>query len=111
MVQLRNASATQERIVYTALFHALQFPSLHSEETTDGPAYYSLYTDRVEKGSAYQSWSIWDTWRAGWAATILFANDRVAAMVRSLLDIYLQSGPRSGEPGYLPMWANGAETK
>jgi hypothetical protein len=32
-------------------------------------------------------------------------------MVRSLLDIYLQSGPRSGEPGYLPMWANGAETK
>lgn len=56
-------------IFYTALFHALQYPSDFSEPTStdvDAPrTFYSGYTDSVHESndSYYQSWSIWDTFR------------------------------------------------
>ncbi|SPO37810.1 uncharacterized protein PSFLO_03286 [Pseudozyma flocculosa] len=71
--------------------------------------YYSAYTDsvhRVPKGKGtqrYQSFSIWDIYRAQWSTLILFEPERVADMVRSMLDIY-------DESGRLPMWANLGET-
>ncbi|PWN46379.1 hypothetical protein IE81DRAFT_6250 [Ceraceosorus guamensis] len=109
VVETEGGNLVQKRVLYTGLHRTLQFPSLHSESADEGSAYYSLYTDSVHKGEAYQSYSIWDTWRAAWAMQILFANHRVGSMVSSMLDMYLQSG-KNGEPGYLPMWANGAET-
>lgn len=96
-------------IFYTSLFHALQYPNDFSEPLTpdpDGPrTYYSGYTDSVHESndSYYQSWSIWDTFRAEHSLLTLFAPERVNGMLRSLLQIYDWSG-------WLPMWANVVET-
>ncbi|CAK4032145.1 glycoside hydrolase family 92 [Lecanosticta acicola] len=94
-------------IWYTGLFHALQYPSDFSEPTGNGDlrTFYSGYTDRVyvSNDSYYQSWSIWDTFRAEHSLLTLFAPERVNSMMRSLLSIYDWAGR-------LPMWANVVET-
>ncbi|KOS22744.1 putative glycosidase [Escovopsis weberi] len=96
-------------IFYTGLFHALQYPNDYSEptDTAEGGlrVFYSGYTDRVhhEKDSYYQSWSIWDTYRAEHSLITLFAPERVDSMMRSLLRIFDWTGR-------LPLWANMVET-
>lgn len=96
-------------IWYTGLFHALQYPSDFSEPMSndpDGPkSFYSGYTDSVHTmhDSYYQSWSIWDTFRAEHSLLTLFAPERVNSMMRSLVNIYKWAGR-------LPMWANIVET-
>ncbi|KAI7274749.1 hypothetical protein KC345_g6903 [Hortaea werneckii] len=97
------------RIVwYTGLFHALQYPNGFSEPLTRDATrktFYSGYTDGVHTSndSYYQSWSIWDTYRAEHSLLTLFAPERVNGMMRSLLRIYEWAG-------WLPMWANIVET-
>ncbi|KAJ5706754.1 hypothetical protein N7488_006555 [Penicillium malachiteum] len=96
------------KIFYTGLFHALQYPSDFSEPVSDDGnerAFYSGYTDSVHTAndSYYQSWSIWDTYRAEHSLLTLFAPERVNSMMRSLLQIFDWSG-------WLPMWANMIET-
>ncbi|KAJ6785042.1 hypothetical protein PWT90_05891 [Aphanocladium album] len=96
-------------VFYTGLFHSLQYPSDFSEPTTsvDGGTrrYYSGYTDSVhtEDDSYYQSWSIWDTYRAQHSLLTIFAPERVNSMMRTLLKIFDWSGR-------LPLWANMVET-
>ncbi|CAG7944319.1 unnamed protein product [Penicillium salamii] len=97
------------RIWYTGLFHSLQYPSDFSEPTSDKAnaprIFYSGYTDKThtETDSYYQSWSIWDTYRAEHSLLTIFAPERVNSMMRSLLRIFDWSG-------WLPMWANLVET-
>ncbi|KAJ2988311.1 hypothetical protein NUW58_g4048 [Xylaria curta] len=99
----------QRTIWYTGLFHALQYPSDFSEPTESYPGssrtFYSGYTDSIHTSneSYYQSWSIWDTYRAEHSLLTLFAPERVNGMMRSLLKIFDWSGR-------LPMWANLVET-
>ncbi|KAJ1027278.1 hypothetical protein NDA18_003287 [Ustilago nuda] len=129
-IQVEGGSEQQKRILYTGMFHASHYPAehaeplAHSDDNVDGiktpPAildhdkedkhkyhYYSGYTDSVHKVKEglqrYQSWSIWDIYRAQWNLLILFEPRRVVDMVRSLLDIY-------DESGFLPMWSTLAET-
>ncbi|KFH42207.1 putative glycosidase-like protein [Hapsidospora chrysogenum ATCC 11550] len=93
-------------IFYTALFHGLQYPNDYSEPAGDGlTRYYSGYTDSVHEdtGPYYQSWSIWDTFRAEHSLLTIFAPEHVNPMMRSLLKIYEWSGR-------LPIWANMVET-
>ncbi|KAF1989983.1 glycoside hydrolase family 92 protein [Aulographum hederae CBS 113979] len=96
-------------IFYTALYHALQYPSDFSEplspHSTHPRTFYSGYTDTIHttNDAYYQSWSIWDTYRAASSLLTLFAPSRVNSMMRSLLTIYSHSGR-------LPMWANVVET-
>jgi predicted alpha-1,2-mannosidase len=97
------------QIWYTGLFHALQYPSDFSEPTSNEKdaerIFYSGYTDSVhtDHDSYYQSWSIWDTYRAEHSLLTLFAPERVNSMMRSMLRIFDWSG-------WLPMWANMVET-
>ncbi|KAJ8132997.1 hypothetical protein O1611_g635 [Lasiodiplodia mahajangana] len=99
----------QRTIWYTGLFHALQYPNDFSEPTgrdINSPrVFYNGYTDSVHTSneSYYQSWSIWDTYRAEHSLLTLFAPERVNGMMRSLLSIFDWSGR-------LPMWANMVET-
>ncbi|KAJ1028564.1 hypothetical protein NDA16_001730 [Ustilago loliicola] len=126
-IQVQGGSEQQKRILYTGIFHASQYPAEHAEpiphsngsietqpeslhhDTEDKHRYhyYSGYTDSVHKVKEglqrYQSWSIWDIYRAQWNLLILFEPRRVVDMVRSLLDIY-------DESGFLPMWSTLAET-
>lgn len=96
-------------IWYTGLFHALQYPNDFSEPISNHDdnqrSFYSGYTDSVhtDNDSYYQSWSIWDTYRAEHSLLTLFAPERVNGMMRSLLRIFDWSG-------WLPMWANLVET-
>ncbi|KAK3721982.1 hypothetical protein LTR37_002798 [Vermiconidia calcicola] len=96
-------------IWYTSLFHALQYPSDFSEplgkDSEGARTFYSGYTDSVHEAmdEYYQSWSIWDTFRAEHSVLTMFAPERVNSMMRSLLRIYEWSGR-------LPMWANIVET-
>ncbi|KAI1426409.1 glycoside hydrolase family 92 protein [Xylaria sp. FL1777] len=99
----------QRTIWYTGLFHSLQYPNDFSEPTGNSPGsshtFYNGYTDSIHTSneSYYQSWSIWDTYRAEHSLLTLFAPERVNGMMRSLLDIFDWSGR-------LPMWANMVET-
>ncbi|KAI1126208.1 glycoside hydrolase family 92 protein [Nemania abortiva] len=99
----------QRTIWYTGLFHALQYPNDFSEPTGHSPdsprVFYNGYTDSVHTSneSYYQSWSIWDTYRAEHSLITLFAPERVNGMMRSLLNIFDWSSR-------LPMWANMVET-
>lgn len=93
-------------IWYTGLFHALQYPSDFSEPlgSSKNRTFYSGYTDSVHTGEAYyQSWSIWDTFRAETSIISMFAPELVNGMMRTLLQIYDWAGR-------LPMWANMIET-
>ena len=104
-----DADHDPRTIFYTGLFHALQYPSDFSEPTSNDPdaprIFYSGYSDSVhtQTDSYYQSWSIWDTYRAEHSLLTLFAPERVNNMMRSLLQIFDWSG-------WLPMWANMIET-
>ncbi|KAK3670398.1 hypothetical protein LTR78_009751 [Recurvomyces mirabilis] len=107
-VNQTDSDHDQRTVWYTGLFHALQYPSDFSEPlTADGLTitYYEGYTDNVHTAndSYYQSWSIWDTYRAEHSLLTMFAPERVNSMMRSLLKIYDWSGR-------LPMWANVVET-
>ncbi|KAI1373953.1 glycoside hydrolase family 92 protein [Hypoxylon crocopeplum] len=96
-------------IWYTGLFHALQYPSDFSEPASENlncaRTFYSGYTDSVHEtnDSYYQSWSIWDTYRAEHSLLTFFAPERVNGMMRTLLQIFDWTGR-------LPMWANMVET-
>ncbi|KAJ5592031.1 uncharacterized protein N7459_002400 [Penicillium hispanicum] len=96
-------------IWYTGFFHALQYPSDFSEPLSSDDqslrTFYSGYTDSVHSSndSYYQSWSIWDTYRAEHSILTLFAPERVNSMMRTLLRIFDWTGR-------LPMWANMIET-
>ncbi|KAI4592301.1 hypothetical protein KJ359_011360 [Pestalotiopsis sp. 9143b] len=96
-------------IWYTGLYHALQYPNDFSEPTGNvtGSArmHYNGYTDSVQRTneSYYQSWSIWDTYRAEHSLLTIFAPERVNGMMRTLLNIFDWTGR-------LPMWANMVET-
>lgn len=95
-------------IWYTGLFHALQYPSDFSEPSSSDPqgsrTFYSGYTDSVHQSndSYYQSWSIWDTYRAEHSLIAIFSPERVNSMMRTLLQIFDWTGR-------LPMWANMVE--
>ncbi|KAF5129611.1 putative glycosidase [Metarhizium anisopliae] len=108
-VNKTDAEHDQRAIFYTGLFHALQYPNDYSEPTdSEGVSkrrFYSGYTDSVheEHDSYYQSWSIWDTYRAEHALLTLLAPERVNSMMRSLLRIFDWTGR-------LPIWANMVET-
>ncbi|KAI0379325.1 glycoside hydrolase family 92 protein [Hypomontagnella monticulosa] len=94
-------------IWYTGLYHALQYPNDFSEPTDQSNirTFYSGYTDSIHKSndSYYQSWSIWDTYRAEHSLLTIFAPERVNGMMRTLLKIFDWTGR-------LPMWANMVET-
>ncbi|KAJ5233145.1 hypothetical protein N7468_006101 [Penicillium chermesinum] len=107
-VNQTDSDHSPRTIFYTGLFHALQYPSDFSEPVSkNGVArtFYSGYTDQVHTSndSYFQSWSIWDTYRAEHALLTLLAPEKVNNMMRTLLQIFDWSG-------WLPMWANMVET-
>ena len=76
-----DAEHDPRTIWYTGLFHALQYPNDFSEPLDSSPngsrTFYSGYTDSVHtaEDSYYQSWSIWDTFRAETSVISMFAPE------------------------------------
>jgi len=104
LVQITNATEDERVIFYTAMYHALQYPSEMMESNASGTYYYSGFDNQVHAGEhAYTGYSIWDTYRAEWAFLNLFAPERINGMITSMLQTYQQGGR-------LPIWQNIVET-
>jgi predicted alpha-1,2-mannosidase len=96
---IQGASDDQRRIFYTALYHALLYPRLMSEQGR----YYSAFDDKVHKGISYTDYSIWDTFRAENSLLTIFAPERIGGMMQALLQDYQ-------EGGWMPKWPNPSYT-
>ncbi|KAF5386538.1 hypothetical protein D9757_005919 [Collybiopsis confluens] len=98
-----SAADSNKTVFLTGVFHAMQYPYEVHEPTLGTPRYFSAYDNAIHDGESYSGYSIWDTYRAEWALTLLLAPERVPGMVRSMLQDY-------EEGGWLPMWKNMIET-
>jgi predicted alpha-1,2-mannosidase len=96
---VEGASEDQQKMVYTALYHALLYPRVFSEYGR----YYSAFDDRIHNGSSYTAYSIWDTFRAEFSLLTLLAPERIDGMVTALLQNYK-------EGGWMPKWPNPSYT-
>ncbi len=90
-----DGSEKEKTIFYTALQRALLLP----RNMTEDGYYRSPYDDKVYPGVMYTDFSIWDTFRAEHPLLIFLEPDRVADMIRALLNAY-------DEGGWIPKWPN-----
>ena len=86
-------------IFYTGLYHTLLYP----RQIDEYGRYYSAFDDKVHDGVMYNSFSLWDTYRAEHPWLTLIAPERVDGMMQSLLEMYR-------EGGWLPKWPNPSYT-
>ncbi|SFR98721.1 alpha-1,2-mannosidase, putative [Granulicella pectinivorans] len=98
-VQVTGATDDQKHIVYTALYHALLYPRVFSEQGR----YYSAFDDTIHNGDSYTAFSIWDTFRAENSLLTLLAPERIPGMITALLQNYK-------EGGWMPKWPNPSYT-
>ncbi|WP_213807757.1 GH92 family glycosyl hydrolase [Granulicella sp. dw_53] len=98
-IQVDGTTDKEKRRLYTALYHALMYPRIFSE---DG-RYYSAFDDQIHTGESYTAYSIWDTFRAENSLLTLVAPERVNGMITALLQNYK-------EGGWMPKWPNPSYT-
>jgi len=98
-ITVEGATEPQRAIVYTALYHALLYPRIFSEQGR----YYSAFDDKIHTGESYTAYSLWDTFRAENSLLTLLAPERIGPMVRALLQDYQQGG-------WMPKWPNPSYT-
>jgi predicted alpha-1,2-mannosidase len=98
-ISVEGANDDQVKTVTTALYHALLYPRIFSEQGQ----YYSAFDDTVHKGESYTAYSIWDTFRAENSMLTLVAPERIPGMVTALLNDYK-------EGGWMPKWPNPSYT-
>ncbi|KAG6832063.1 hypothetical protein H0H92_005485 [Tricholoma furcatifolium] len=87
LFKLEGTTEEQQDVFWTGVAHALQYPY----EVDEQGSYYSGYDGKIHEGESYSGYSIWDTFRAEWAFLILFAPERIPAMITSMLDDYKQA--------------------
>lgn len=97
-LSVEGASASDRQIVYTALYHALLYPRVFSEQGH----YYSAFDDTVHAGASYTDYSTWDTFRAEHSLLTLLAPERIDGMITALLQDFKEGGwmPKWPNPGY-----------
>ena len=98
-VSVEGATEDQRKIVTTALYHALLYPRIFSEQGR----YYSAYDDQIHSGESYTAYSIWDTFRAENSMLTLVAPERIPGMITALLNNFK-------EGGWMPKWPNPSYT-
>ena len=98
-ISVEGANDDEVKTVTTALYHALLYPRIFSEQGR----YYSAYDDKIHTGESYNAYSIWDTFRAENSLLTLVAPERVPGMITALLNDYQ-------EGGWMPKWPNPSYT-
>jgi predicted alpha-1,2-mannosidase len=98
-VEVEGATEAERRMVYTAVYHALLYPRVFSEQGR----YYSAFDDKVHAGESYTAYSVWDTFRAEHSLLTLLAPERIGGMITALLQDYK-------EGGWMPKWPNPSYT-
>ena len=94
-----DAPENVKTIFYTGFYHSLLYP----RQTDEYGRYFSAFDDSVHEGVRYDSWSMWDTYRAEHPLLTLIAPERVDGMMQSLIEMY-------HEGGWLPKWPNPSYT-
>jgi len=98
-IKVEGVTEDTRAILYTALFHTMQFP----REFSEYGKYYSAFDDKIHEGQSYTDFSLWDTYRALHPLLLFTQPDRVNGIITALIQMYK-------EGGRLPMWPNPAET-
>ncbi len=93
-----DGDATDRRIFYSALYHAMQLPRIYSDRSGTYPSFAGGQPIRHARGFAYYGdYSVWDTFRAVHPMLTIIDRDRDRDMVRSLIAMGEQGG-------YLPIF-------
>lgn len=90
-----DADEDIKTIFYTGLYHSLLYP----RQIDEYGRYYSAFDDKIHRGTMYNCFSMWDTYRAEHPLLTLVAPERVDGMMQSLVNMYR-------EGGWLPKWPN-----
>jgi predicted alpha-1,2-mannosidase len=103
-VQLSGGTEAQRRTFYTALCHTLQFPRMLQEiDENKQLVHYSPYDGKVHPGPMFSDTGFWDTFRAQFPLLTVLQPKKDAEIIRAMLNAY-------DEGGFIPKWANPAET-
>jgi predicted alpha-1,2-mannosidase len=104
-IRIGGASATEQAVFYTALYHSLLYPSVFSDDNrqylgVDG----KVHTVDPGHGAFYTNFSGWDMYRAQAQLEALVDPQAASDAAQSMLDDYAQGGA-------LPKWMqNNVET-
>jgi len=99
-IQIGGGTSTQQASFYTALYHALLYPSVFSDVNGQYTGF-DGQTHTVARGhAAYANFSGWDTYRGQSQLAALIAPKQASDAVTSMLSDYAQTG-------MLPKWSLG----
>lgn len=95
-IEVEGGSPDQKTIFYTALYHTLIHPNILQDVNGQYPAMENNEI-RTTGGNRYTVYSLWDTYRNFHQLMTLVYPERQTEMIRSMLDMYRESG-------WLPKW-------
>lgn len=95
-IKIEGGTTEQQRVFYTALYHALIHPSTFSDVNGEYPKMESGETGKSDY-TRYTVFSLWDTYRNLHQLLTLVYPERQTDMLRSLVGMYEESG-------WLPRW-------
>jgi predicted alpha-1,2-mannosidase len=98
-IRVEGGTARQKVLFYTALYHALQMPTIFSDVNGDYLGFDGR-THRAEGFTYYTDMSLWDTFRTVHPLLCLIAPREQRDMAVSLVEM-------SKQGGYLPRWPSG----
>lgn len=102
VIRLSGGTNEERTAFYTALYHALIHPNIISDVNGEYPLMAEAGTGRNPARPRYSVFSLWDTYRTLHPLLTLFYPGRQLEIIRSMLDIYRESG-------YLPKWELAAD--
>ncbi|MDC6366783.1 MULTISPECIES: GH92 family glycosyl hydrolase [Flavobacteriaceae] len=112
-IKISTEDVNEKSVFYTMMYQSMLAPTLYSDSNgaykaaNDASGAYRLDVDtiaKVKNFDRYDTFSLWDTYRAAHPLYTLIQTERVPDMVKSLLAHYL-------ETGILPVWSmQGSET-
>lgn len=95
-IEVKGGTEDQKTVFYTALYHTLIHPNILQDVNGEYPAMESREI-RKTAGDRYTVFSLWDTYRNVQPLMTLLFPDRQTQMIRSMIDIYKESG-------WMPKW-------
>ncbi|MEM6286709.1 MAG: GH92 family glycosyl hydrolase, partial [Bacteroidota bacterium] len=102
-IEIEGATDAQRTTFTTALWRSLLFPrALHEPDASGVLRHWSPFAGGVHEGEMYTDNGFWDTYRTVYPLLTLLFPERVASIVRGLLNAYREGGwlPKWMSPGY-----------
>lgn len=95
-IEVEGGTLDERKIFYTALYHLLIHPNILQDVNGEYPMMGNLRTGKTDR-RRYTVYSLWDTYRNVHPLLSLLYPDMQLDMVRTMLDMYRESG-------WLPKW-------